>query len=403
MPKVRDWSLSYPYWDGCGRYPYPPIDFDPPRPRLASVDEMKEWDDTKCPICMEIPHNTVVLKCSSYDKGCRPYMCNTSSRHSNCLDQFCKSFDSSLSSSKLEEIPFVATTASNSSQCGNRLQPKLTCPLCRGGIYGYMVSETARRYMNSKLRSCSSETCEFQGTYPELRKHARVEHPTVRPTEVDPSRQGDWERMEQQRELEDVISSMNERYSAENSGEDTILSGSMHDLMSLVAYQLLTVEEGASLISSLWSDPTPRPRMSLHDRRYETVHRVSNVTQTNQSARWRSGLPSTHHHRRIHRAGSRINPSSSHDPEGAILMSSLWSDPTPRPRMSLHDRRYETVHRVSNVTQTNQSARWRSGLPSTHHHRRIGSRINPSSSHDPEGARLMSSLWSDPTPRPRNE
>ncbi|PNX60964.1 hypothetical protein L195_g060438, partial [Trifolium pratense] len=127
--------------------------------------------------------------------------------------------------------------------------------------------------MNSKLRSCSSETCEFQGTYPELRKHARVEHPTVRPTEVDPSRQGDWERMEQQRELEDVISSMNERYSAENSGEDTILSGSMHDLMSLVAYQLLTVEEGASLISSLWSDPTPRPRMSLHDRRYETVHR----------------------------------------------------------------------------------------------------------------------------------
>ncbi|PNX87734.1 hypothetical protein L195_g043828 [Trifolium pratense] len=88
MPKTenksRDWTLSYPYWGGCGR-----------------------------------PHNTVLLKYSSHDKGCRPYMCNTSYQHSNCLDQFCKSFDSNLSSSKLEEIPLVATTASNSSQRGN--------------------------------------------------------------------------------------------------------------------------------------------------------------------------------------------------------------------------------------------------------------------------------------------
>lgn len=58
-----------------------------------SLDEdeyIQEWQDARCPICMEIPHNAVLLKCSSYMKGCRPYMCDTSYRHSNCLDQYRK-------------------------------------------------------------------------------------------------------------------------------------------------------------------------------------------------------------------------------------------------------------------------------------------------------------------------
>lgn len=50
----------------------------------------KEWDNAVCLICLEHPHNAVLLLCSSYDKGCRPYMCDTSSRHSNCLDQYRK-------------------------------------------------------------------------------------------------------------------------------------------------------------------------------------------------------------------------------------------------------------------------------------------------------------------------
>lgn len=52
--------------------------------------QKKEWDDAMCPICMECPHNAVLLLCSSYDKGCCPYMCDTSYRHSNCLDQYRK-------------------------------------------------------------------------------------------------------------------------------------------------------------------------------------------------------------------------------------------------------------------------------------------------------------------------
>lgn len=50
----------------------------------------KELDDARCPICMEHPHNAVLILCSSHDQGCRSYMCDTSYRHSNCLDQYRK-------------------------------------------------------------------------------------------------------------------------------------------------------------------------------------------------------------------------------------------------------------------------------------------------------------------------
>lgn len=52
--------------------------------------ERREWEEAVCPICLEFPHNAVLLVCSSHEKGCRPYMCNTSYRHSNCLDQYRK-------------------------------------------------------------------------------------------------------------------------------------------------------------------------------------------------------------------------------------------------------------------------------------------------------------------------
>jgi hypothetical protein len=55
--------------------------------------ERKEWEEATCPVCMEHPHNAVLLICSSYGKGCRPYMCDTSYRHSNCLDQYRKAHE----------------------------------------------------------------------------------------------------------------------------------------------------------------------------------------------------------------------------------------------------------------------------------------------------------------------
>ncbi|XP_023513888.1 uncharacterized protein LOC111778349 isoform X1 [Cucurbita pepo subsp. pepo] len=50
----------------------------------------KELDEVSCPICIDHPHNAVLLLCSSHHKGCKPYICDTSHRHSNCFDQFKK-------------------------------------------------------------------------------------------------------------------------------------------------------------------------------------------------------------------------------------------------------------------------------------------------------------------------
>lgn len=151
---------------------------------LPKAEEMKEWDEVRCPVCMEHPHNAVLLICSSHDKGCRPFMCDTSYRHSYCLDQFCKGIREKISS------PFF----------------KVKCPLCRGNVRAVKVIEDARKYMNSKVRNCSTDTCGFSGAYEELRKHARSEHPDSRPSEVDPERQRDWQRMEELQGLDDLLS-----------------------------------------------------------------------------------------------------------------------------------------------------------------------------------------------------
>ncbi|KAG2590055.1 hypothetical protein PVAP13_5NG311700 [Panicum virgatum] len=150
---------------------------------------------------MDHPHNAVLLVCSSHEKGCRPFMCDTSSRHSNCYDQYRKA---SKDSSK--------DSAAECSECQQQVQ--LSCPLCRGPVSDCIKDYDARRYMNSKVRSCTTESCEFRGAYQELRKHARVEHPAARPMEVDPERQQDWRRMEQQRDIGDLLSMLRSGFSS---------------------------------------------------------------------------------------------------------------------------------------------------------------------------------------------
>ncbi|XP_073007013.1 uncharacterized protein [Typha latifolia] len=173
-------------------------------PEFAVADkDAKKWEEVRCPVCMEHPHNAVLLLCSSRDKGCRPFMCDTSYRHSNCLDQYRKAF-----------------AASKQSEGNDEAQQKsdLSCPLCRGLVTGWTVEEAARCYMNSKARSCSKESCSFTGAYGELRKHARKEHPSERPSEVDPERQRDWRRMEQQRDLGDLFSMFRSGVSGDDDG-----------------------------------------------------------------------------------------------------------------------------------------------------------------------------------------
>lgn len=234
MPKTRrDRSVSF---ERSRKSPLPCSSSLPSESKHSNPptteDDLKEWEEARCPVCMEHPHNAVLLVCSSYEKGCRPYMCDTSYRHSNCLDQFRKSFAEASTATPTEEgtqptaqssdIVNVETLitgsqeeaktptllAAESFSSMHKLQQKLVCPLCRGQICGWIVVESARDFMNAKTRSCACETCDFTGNYTDLRKHARLEHPQVRPSEADPERQRHWRRLERQRDIGDVLSTI---------------------------------------------------------------------------------------------------------------------------------------------------------------------------------------------------
>eukprot|EP00250_Pteridium_aquilinum_P016341 c23057_g2_i1 orf=451-1503(-) len=222
-------------------------------------ESRNDWEGVICPVCMETPHNAVLLQCSSYDKGCRPYMCDTSYRHSNCFDQYLKAHlacqkacsnrheggelgvednvgsarggDGFALSPRLsvetvtveQEVPHQtpAIVGSLEDASGERnLQTLrggsqrvssgdllgLLCPLCRGHVQGCEVVKRARDSLNRKVRVCAGEACSFTGSYEELRAHARRDHPSARPADIDPARQRSWVRLERQRELGDVLS-----------------------------------------------------------------------------------------------------------------------------------------------------------------------------------------------------
>lgn len=200
----------------------------------------KELDEVSCPICMDHPHNAVLLLCSSHDKGCRSYICDTSYRHSNCLDRLKKlRANSSNGSQNLNETNSMAGGSEDNIREPTRnldsqgegiieiadsysfrgrsesedvdaenFKSSLKCPLCRGNVLRWEVVEEARKYLNSKKRTCSRESCSYSGSYQELRRHARRVHPTIRPSDIDPSRERAWRRLEHQREYGDIVSAI---------------------------------------------------------------------------------------------------------------------------------------------------------------------------------------------------
>lgn len=161
--------------------------------------EKKDWEDATCSVCMESPHNAVLLLCSSYNKGCRPYMCATGYRFSNCLEQYKKAYSKATSG--------VNSLGLNSGLPEEKKEvSELLCPLCRGQVKGWTLVEPARKYLNKKKRSCMQEKCSFVGTYKQLKKHVKNDHPCARPREVDPSLEEKWKSLERERELNDVMS-----------------------------------------------------------------------------------------------------------------------------------------------------------------------------------------------------
>ncbi|XP_010532876.1 PREDICTED: uncharacterized protein LOC104808778 [Tarenaya hassleriana] len=208
------------------------------RKRCAESDAHalhKELDEVSCPICMDHPHNAVLLLCSSHDRGCRPYICDTSRRHSNCLDGVKKSqSESSDAATERSDFSFsdffdrvfsplrriLDSEAEGRLEIGDSVslererseeesqRTNLKCPFCRGSVLGWKVVEEVRNYLDLKSRSCSRASCSFTGNYQELRRHARRVHPTTQPSDINPSREREWRRLEHQTEYEDIVSSV---------------------------------------------------------------------------------------------------------------------------------------------------------------------------------------------------
>ncbi|KAL8138314.1 hypothetical protein V2J09_004315 [Rumex salicifolius] len=162
-----------------------------------------DWQDATCSVCMESPHNAVLLLCSSYKNGCRPYMCATSYRFSNCLDQYKKAY-TKLASFQGPQASSEALVPGH----GKEEVPQLSCPICRGQVKGWTLVEDARKDLNKNKRNCMQDNCSFVGSYKQLRKHVKAEHPLSRPRDVDPAHEEKWNTLESERERNDVISAI---------------------------------------------------------------------------------------------------------------------------------------------------------------------------------------------------
>ncbi|XP_050251440.1 uncharacterized protein LOC126698334 [Quercus robur] len=180
--------------------------------RRSKASDKKDWKNATCPVCLEYPHNAVLLLCSSYNKGCRTFMCATSHRYSNCLEQYKKAYTKVTpiqSSQHLDVLVENSSLISGLEHHNEKMEvPELLCPLCRGQVKGWTVVEPARKYLNAKKRSCMLDDCSFVGTYKQLRKHVRSKHPLACPRAVDPVLKEKWKRLEREREQSDVISTI---------------------------------------------------------------------------------------------------------------------------------------------------------------------------------------------------
>ncbi|WCJ44580.1 hypothetical protein M5689_025239 [Euphorbia peplus] len=177
--------------------------------KRAKTLDLKDWENVSCSVCLEFPHNAVLLLCSSYNKGCRPYMCATGRRFSNCLAQYKKAYTKVTSKEETEQLEGNSSIHIDGGEANEKTEAvELLCPLCRGQVKGWTVVEPARKHFNAKKRTCMQENCSFTGTYKQLKKHVKANHPLARPRAVDPVLKEKWKKLEYEREQSDVISTI---------------------------------------------------------------------------------------------------------------------------------------------------------------------------------------------------
>lgn len=187
--------------DTCSRSEIQPHPFG-----MGLVQLNMNWEDVICPICLDFPHNGVLLQCSSYDNGCRPFMCDTDHTHSNCLDRFKTAHGMPATVKDPSASDASPVEGIGSVELHGNVRP--TCPLCRGEVTGWVVVDEARVHLNKKKRCCEEEKCAYIGNYVELLNHAKLKHPHARPSKIDPVRQLDWDNFQQSSEIIDVLSTI---------------------------------------------------------------------------------------------------------------------------------------------------------------------------------------------------
>ncbi|THU49009.1 hypothetical protein C4D60_Mb06t05070 [Musa balbisiana] len=173
---------------------------------LENIKQDFNWEDVTCSICLDFPHNGVLLLCSSYDKGCRPFMCDTGKNHANCLERFISAYgvpavvEVTAAANGVYMVCFQETSTSPTSQP--------TCPLCRGNVTGWLIIDEARANLNMMKRCCEERHCTYVGNFSELQKHAQLKHPYSYPSKIDPAHKLNWENFQQSSEIIDVLSTI---------------------------------------------------------------------------------------------------------------------------------------------------------------------------------------------------
>ncbi|TVU29603.1 hypothetical protein EJB05_21177, partial [Eragrostis curvula] len=166
--------------------------------------EKKEWKGATCPVCLEHPHDAVLLLCTSHHKGCRPYMCGTDYHHSNCLEHFKEAYAKEK----------LALDSSAESAPGHPLTPNTELASSRHVRWNLRVLSAVEMlkdglWLNLLVRrTCIHDGCSFIGSYKELCKHVKSKHPSAKPREVDPAVADEWKKFECEREREDAISTI---------------------------------------------------------------------------------------------------------------------------------------------------------------------------------------------------
>lgn len=171
---------------------------------LESIKLDFDLEDVTCSICLDFPHDAVLLLCTSYGKGCRPFMCDTDQRHSNCLERFRSAYGFPAFVKATSSANNVSSVGDISSSPNSRP----LCPLCRGDVTGWLIINEARVCLNMKKRFCEEKYCTFVGNFYELQKHVHLKHPHSQPSKIDPAQQLNWEYLQQTSEIIDVLSTI---------------------------------------------------------------------------------------------------------------------------------------------------------------------------------------------------